>query len=515
MVKFGFGGGQLPNYDQVITRSYAYGTNGNDTIVGQWYSYNTIYSYGGDDTAVGGQYADEFYLYSGNDYAYGYGGDDVFFGGYGDDRLFGDAGADTLNGEHGDDFLDGGAGGDVIDGGFGVDTLSYRYSNAAVEVSVTFQILGGSSVTATGGFATGDEVQNIEYVEGSSYGDEISFEFSASASFTPLSAGGVAWGLAGNDTLRGSDAADFLYGGNHNDFLEGGYGVDNLFGEHGHDVLVDFGAHNLALISASERQNDNDFMFGGDGEDMFFSYAGADEMFGQNGDDTFVVQVGADGGDYISGGSGVDTLVAQSGVLSYESSAGVYVDLDQGFAWLNFYGVASGVTAARSDDLGAVATLNSIENVEGSRANDWLFGSWRDEELSGREGDDYLLGRGGRDVLSGGEGYNWMDGGSGQDQIHMTGDTDIAMGGADEDVFIVEQEEDEYGLIYDFQDGLDRVDLTNTDISNYSDLLSATDGDGLIDDGAGYVMLSTVSDGAQLVIYGLTIDTMSSADFIF
>lgn len=130
----------------------------------------------------GDSYSNIFYGNDGNDTIYGYGGDDKLYGGNGNDYLSGDAG---------NDFIMGGAGADTINGGDGMDTASYSDSTAGVNINL-------AAATASGGYATGDKLINIENIIGSSH----------------------------NDTLIGNALANIITGGAGKDIMTGGAGND-------------------------------------------------------------------------------------------------------------------------------------------------------------------------------------------------------------------------------------------------------------------------------------------------
>ncbi len=92
--------------------------------------------------------------------------------------------------------------GAVVDGGDGVDTANYGIVNGAV----TIDLAAGTAVRSN---AT-DTILNFENVVGT----------------------------AGNDTIRGSAAANILQGGAGNDLIEGRGGDDILIGGEGNDTIV-------------------------------------------------------------------------------------------------------------------------------------------------------------------------------------------------------------------------------------------------------------------------------------
>ena len=147
----------------------------------------------------------------------GGGNDDTLNGGAGNDVLSGGDGIDVLNGGADTDYLEGGAGADILDGGEGAtDWARYLSSEAGVTVD-----LGAG--TGVGGDAEGDQLSNIERVDGSAFDDV----------------------LTGNDEanyLRSRDGDDTLNGGAGNDVLSGGEGIDTFVfsTSAGADTILDF-----------------------------------------------------------------------------------------------------------------------------------------------------------------------------------------------------------------------------------------------------------------------------------
>jgi len=232
-------------------------------------------------------------------------------------------------------------------------------------------------------------------------------------------------GTSGADTLNGSAGADILDGIAGNDILNGLAGNDTLRGGAGNDVL-NGGAG-------------NDTLSGGSGDDELSGGAGADALDG-----------GA-GGDYAS---------------YQDSPRGVLVRLHDARAVR--YGDAEG------------DTLTGIEHLIGSRYNDTLAGDGEDNILKGEDGndtlyggpaggddrmyggdgDDQIFGGRGDDVLTGGAGSDVLKGGPGQDVLVVDGDDmDILYGGPDDDIFRFFPSDLGGGVIRDFADGEDMIDL--------------------------------------------------------
>jgi Ca2+-binding RTX toxin-like protein len=237
-------------------------TTGDDLIYG-FGGNDWIYASGGNDEILGGAGADHIYGGSGVDTATyndsgegvvvllttgeGFGGTaegDVLFnienvtgsnaadwlvgnvldnelvGLNGNDTLDGKDGVDILWGGFGNDILKGGGGADTLNGGADIDTASYNESSEGVVVSLL-------SDTAYGGDAYGDELNSIENLTGSDYGDNLYGDNGVN----------VLKGEGGADALKGFGGADILFGGSGADLLMGGTGQDIMNGGAGVDTF--------------------------------------------------------------------------------------------------------------------------------------------------------------------------------------------------------------------------------------------------------------------------------------
>lgn len=213
------------------------GTDGDDTIVGTKKA-DSIMSGAGDDVILASGGNDYIVAHYGDDIVGGGGGRDVVYGGWGDDTLsggksndalYGGLGNDVLNGDKGHDFLDGGLGADVLNGGKGNDTASYTESNAGVNVSL-------ESGLATGGYAEGDVLLDIENLVGSDAGD----------------------------TLIGDKGKNTLTGGAGDDILAGGAGKDTaVFTGDLSDYIIEWNGSDSYTVTDTREA-------GGDGMDILF-----------------------------------------------------------------------------------------------------------------------------------------------------------------------------------------------------------------------------------------------------
>lgn len=263
----------------------------------------------------------------------------------------------------------------------------------------------GQSYVVTGG----DDI-----VVGSRYGDYLA-------------------GAAGWDWIDGGDGDDTIEGGDGNDVLLGGAGADRLIGGAGDDYLVGGESGDNPWNG-----NPNAGMWGGVGNDTFVISGGKDAAFGEDGDDVFLMEQdgynpnGEFNGayswadmDYVDGGAGSDTI-------SFERfTSPITAPLDPQFwPWANNStampaGGINGVRVALSlkpwnfDSYWSQASsimgdrVIGVENITGSKFNDYLWGDAGNNILKGGDGDDFLDGHDGADILEGGAGADYLTGGGG------------------------------------------------------------------------------------------------------
>ena len=181
-------------------------------------------------------------------------------------------------------------------------------------------------------------------------------------------------------------------------------------------IAIDF-THYTATLSTMTGTDNNDTLTGGGEADIIYALGGNDVVDGGTNHDWVDGGAGNDtldggfGNDTLAGGSGNDALngalgtdtanyLANTNDLAGAATQGVYVNLAGGVA---------------IDNWGAIDTLVSIENVNGSSLADSLNGDSGSNHLTGNAGNDTLSGGGGDDWLTGGVGKDLLDGGDGSD----------------------------------------------------------------------------------------------------
>ncbi|HEX8232952.1 MAG TPA: calcium-binding protein [Caulobacteraceae bacterium] len=184
-------------------------------------------------------------------------------------------------------------------------------------------------------------------------------------------------GTSGNDSLSGSDGADFIKG------LDGN---DSLWGAEGFDVVR-----------------------GGRGADLIDDSLGGDSLYGGSGVDV----LGMFYGTFFGGGIGAFDFTFVSGaetVTPYGSTA-------RGFERIN-------ITGSDGDD--TITGGARADTVRGWQGDDWLDGG---------KGTDFLIGDNGADTLNGGGGNDLLSGGGHDDVLYGGAGADTLVGGSNSDLY--------------------------------------------------------------------------------
>ncbi len=251
-----------------------------------------------------------------------------------------------------------------------------------------------------------------------------------------------------------------IIGTAHRDVLESGPGNDTLAGRGGNDVFVfhpDFGSPAAAAAAAAP-----------------------------------TVKV-----DVIKGGYGVRDI------LLIEHPDGAPHTDSLGLQKYSIFIGAKGVINDNDNLAQAIAKLDGIEDVRGSRAGESIYGSSVGNRLWGAGGDDEIFGRGGDDHLFGGRGFDQMSGGAGRDVLNGGPGRDILDGGVGNDTLTGGRGPDLFyfdtrpnahyqghDTIADFDAAHDRVHLfgaVHADIQ-----VSVSNGNTVIDYGNGIITLTGV-----------------------
>jgi Ca2+-binding RTX toxin-like protein len=272
-----------------------------------------------------------------------------------------------------------GAGADTIDGKGGSDYVDYSASTAAATINL-------ATGTASGGYAAGDKLTNIEHLLGTAYADI----------------------LTGNDLdniLYGYSGADILDGGKGNDTMLGGLGDDTYFVDSLTDVVTEAAAEGSDTVKASV----SGYTLAANVENL--TLIGANNASGTGNSLANVITGDAtnntlDGGgadgvvDTLSGGDGNDTYILWNADTVSEGSTAANGTNDT--VEIRFAGTAHTV-ASYIERVQIAAGVNAgaiTANGQGMT----MVGNELANTLSGGAGNDVLIGGGGADKLDGSTG---------------------------------------------------------------------------------------------------------------
>jgi Ca2+-binding RTX toxin-like protein len=433
--------------------------------------------YDGDDT-------DEFISgNAGNDSLYGAGGNDSVFGGQGVDELFGGAGNDYIDDRwDGLDFIFGDGGRDqilsdsaIVYGGIGRDTISHSGNG------LIFGGSDGDTISVSG--AIFEEPGEIEI-----HGDEGNDRLTLVYTFDEARF----FGGAGSDLLE----LGFLYSANRL-LLDAEASVETLQVNQivtGTNYVDQWNFTGLDSVIWAGQAFPFVWLLGGD--DVFFGHRGFDGVSGGDGNDLLW---GLGGNDYLEGG---------------ENAAGV----DPRFG----------------------------DTLDGGSGDDTLDGQGGGDSLIGGDGDDVIGGGGGSDIVQagrgmdtiyGGEGFDTLFGGGGNDEFYDGLAADRLVGGRGDDTFFIGVEADGSAApvdtyfggrgidafvfyanpvdarIRDFRPGEDLIQLTGF-FADFDSMLAS----GQVSETARGVRIDYAffaPSNATLYLYGLGLDDLRAADFIF
>ena len=437
------------------------GTDGNDRLVGNWWSEN-LYGEGGDDQLYGNNGNDYLNGGSGNDYLNGGSDNDVIDGGDGNDYLDGAIGDDTLRGGNdndtiygrwgndtiygnlGDDFLDGGEDNDQINGGDGNDIITAGAGNDTINADSGDDLiignegnddLSGGSGNDTIYGRSGDDVivagSGDDYVSGGDGRDTINGNEGSD----------ILYGNGGVDVISGNDGNDNIYGGSGNDQLFGNFGNDNIYGGSGRNTIE--GNEGDDTITGGE---DYDRIEGGTGNDTIFGRSGGDELYGNDGND--IISAGQ-GNDVLVDGKGSDTLIGgadndifiitknkdaidSDSIEDFNASEDriiVKVSYKEPITFTTLQSmmsqVSDNVEVNFSSGQKIIIKNTLLSNLNSNNIAVGLAGGEDNDILFGTDSDNILFGEGGSDQIYGGAGNDELWGGKGTDSLYGEGGNDI------------------------------------------------------------------------------------------
>lgn len=200
------------------------------------------------------------------------------------------------------------------------------------------------------------------------------------------------YAYAGNDTLYGDGGDDTLYGGDGNDVLRGGADDDLLYGGSGNDTYVFAAGDGYDTIY--DRAGNNTLRITG-------AISSSDLAFARVGDDLRIeIGSGVTLKDYFVDFSTIEKIV-------FDSEP-------------DFYIYSSALMAAEVPE-GAILDNNLGHLVNGTAADDFIYGFGGNDTLNGFAGDDVMNGGTGDDLYIVGEGFDVVyDESGGNDTVEVS-----------------------------------------------------------------------------------------------
>ncbi|MFH5923361.1 calcium-binding protein [Roseomonas xinghualingensis] len=368
----------------------------------------------------------------------------------------GSAGYDRLYGGSGDDMIDGGTGGnDILRGYDGNDTIVFR--DNTLNASDTVDGGAGTDTLRLTGGAT---------VEDRSFLKVTNFEL-------------MTLGSGAFDMTLGANAANAFAGGHMKIYASAEASSLNL-------AVVD-GGPILTVVGTTG----NDSIVGGAGNDTINGGGGADALSGGAGSDTFVFYNNSlTSADTVDGGTGYDVLRLLEGATL----------ADAGFT--------------------------NVSNIEGISLGAGTYNITFGEEAKGAFTDGNLRINAGQATDTtvdasalGRVGYRFAyTGGDGVDRVTLGGNIATVTGGDGADEFVLARDAFYKGVITDFQDGVDRLVVSGSDLPPGFD--TPEEWDALIasvaSDTADGLLLNGKALGlnATLTLAGMTTADIDHTDFI-
>ncbi len=327
---------------------------------------------------------------------YGGSGNDSIIGGAYADRLDGGGGANSLYGGGGADYIYGHNGDVTLDGGTGADTISIdgyvQHINGGTDYnsdgSVNYNVIDKLYITGLNGYdAAGHvgDITNVEQIWVNAGLGPITFSHDGDPQTVTWAGGGSTPAYTMGHQIYVTDVSDghggFLgaqiTGSEFGDTIRGGQGDDHLIGNKGNDTL-----------------------YGGDGNDTLEGGVGGDHLFGGNGNDTVIVYSGPDQQPdaTIDGGAGTDTLFYNATLFTSATS----ID----------------ITAATTSPGGTTISGFEVLNYEASNYGDTIHAGAGNDTLWGGAGDDFFFAGAGNNLIDG-------KGGTGDTLVFLGHDTDF------------------------------------------------------------------------------------------
>ena len=422
---------------------------------------------------------------------------------------------DVFIGDERDNLFILGGGDDTVTAGDGWDVVRYDWPQAQ-SVHVDLSLEGANATVDWEGDIFNHTISEVEEIRGTRLGDDTII--GASADEVLLGRGGNddLDGAAGNDFVNGEDGEDTIAGGRGDDTLHGEADDDLLEGGRGNDTLdggdgIDTASYENASSGVTVKLA-NGRVFGGDNADLLIDI---ENLIGSDHDDKLVGDTGAnlieggDGNDVVRNLGGNDTVNSGFGDDNVFGNVGdETIDLGDGNDSARTRGGNDFILLGDGDD--TVTAGGGDDIADGSAGDDRFFMGSGNDSAFGGFGIDTLNGGFGADVLDGGPGDDLVRGDAGVDHLNGNSGNDLLNGGANADTFwFFDIQSMGQDRIKDFEDGLDKINLSDWGFGSAADVLVLASSAG----GFNQHTRITFTDGVNNQKRDIVIENLDLADF--
>ncbi len=344
-------------------------------------------------------------------------------------------------------------------------------------------------------------------------------------------------GGSGNDVMLGSLGADHFYGGADSDtvnYSNSGYG----------GVSLDLGrGYGWAGLADGDTYRSVENVIGTAFDDYIAGSSADNYIWAGNGDDTVIITGGS---DTLNGGGGTDKLVGWTDKITVNLATGTgSYGIADGDTYTGFENVSlTGTENTVIGDAGAngLRVLGEFATIDGGDGDDTLEAAAWGGSLDGGAGTDTLTlldaglisgigapsGTGVHIDLDGGEAYvksvyhapvqtisniENVFGTDGDDTFIENTDDNLFAGAGGADLFVFEHNSSgQRDQIKDFQGGVDRIDLSASDVRSFNDLFNG--GPRRAEQVGSDTVIFTGSDN-EILLQGVTATSLTVDDFVF
>lgn len=340
----------------------------------------------------------------------------------------------------------------------------------------------------------------------------------------------IIYGTSGNDFLYGTAGSDWIYTLTGTDYARAGEGKDVYSGaaDGAWKWFWDFedGSDLIDLRSAGITSYDDLIVKVIDsGKTEVMSADGAVKIYVMTINDMTVT---IDANDFIYAdtpihvySSGFDSVAITSNEYSVHLGNG-------GTNWLNLKALVRGADTATEGALvmmdddalgngtftvkGVTQHFFDFKNVRGTNGQDTIHGDQQDNNLVGLGNADRIYGGDGNDRIFGNRGSDHLYGEDGEDILNGGNGRDLLYGGADADTFVFVDYDFRTDIVFDFEDGIDLLDISQWGASDIADLdISLMNG--------GRLLVESASGNLAFELRAaegrMTIADLDNSDFIF